>query len=151
MPEEGAQLIAHAVVIPDGVRQQALHAIRTGLFGMFGDLPAIFPGDVTDDGLQVEPGVTARLGARKTGRQALMQVEQAQRPAANVAGGWPRWWWCGVVWYGSGASCFSRFGWITQTRGFGASRVSHVRANCTKFFLIWGKFPGKWLCLQVPL
>src|SRR6266852_7756663 len=29
--------------IPDGPREQALHAIGTGLFGMFCNLPAIFP------------------------------------------------------------------------------------------------------------
>src|SRR6266700_176971 len=72
LPEEGAQLIAYPVVIPDGVRQQTLHAVGPQLFGMLSDLPAIFPGDVTDDGLQVAPGATAWLGARKTGRQARM-------------------------------------------------------------------------------
>src|SRR5205807_4211852 len=94
---EGTQIIAHPVVIPDGLRKQTLHAIGPQLFGMLSDLPAIFPGNVTDDGLQVEQGATARLGARKTGRQALMQMEQVQGPAANLAQGWPGLWWCGMV------------------------------------------------------
>ncbi len=97
LPEEGAQLIAHPFVIPDGVREQTLHAIRTAVFGVLSDLPAIFPGDLTDDGVQVEQGVTARLGARKTRRQALMQVAQAQRPSANLAQSWLGWLWCGMV------------------------------------------------------
>ncbi len=44
-------LIANAIFIPDRPREQALHAIGTGLFGVFSDLPAIFSGDLADDGL----------------------------------------------------------------------------------------------------
>jgi len=84
-------------VIPDGLGEQTLHAIGPEFFGMLSNLPAIFPGDVTDDGLQVAQGVTARFGARKTGRKALMQVEQAQGPGANLAQSWLSWRWCGMV------------------------------------------------------
>ena len=97
MPEEGAQIIAPPRFIPDGSREQTLHARGSLLFGMLSDLPAIFPGDITDDGLQVEQSATAWLGSRKTRTQTLMQVEQAQRPGANLAQGWPGLLWCGMV------------------------------------------------------
>ena len=97
LAEEGAQFIAHPVVIPDGLREQTLHAVGSEFFGMLSDLPAIFPGDVTDDGLQVAQGTTAWLGARKTGRQARMQMQQAHGPGANLAQGWLGWLWCGII------------------------------------------------------
>src|SRR6266700_267951 len=95
--EEGAHLIAYPVVIPDGVRQQTLHAVGPQLFGMLSDLPAIFPGDVTDDGLQVAQGATAWLGAGKMRRQAGMQMKQAHGPGANLAQGGLGLLWCGIV------------------------------------------------------
>ena len=51
LADKGAQFIAHPVVIPDGSREQALHARGAELTGVFGDLPAIFAGDVAEDGL----------------------------------------------------------------------------------------------------
>jgi hypothetical protein len=38
------------------------------LFGVFGDLPAIFARDVTDDGLQIQQGATAWFGSGKMAR-----------------------------------------------------------------------------------
>src|SRR2546421_4375525 len=143
VPEEATQLIAHAVVIPDGLGKQTLHGIRTGVFGVFGDLPAIFPGDVTDDGVQVEQGVTARLGARKTGRQARMQMEQAQGPAGNLAQRWLGWLWCGMV--RRLHAFLVSDGRTTRTRGMCSGSVSHLDEMGTKSVLLRGIFPGKWL------
>src|SRR5437588_9983598 len=107
---------------------------------MLSDLPAIFPLDLTDDGLQVAQGATAWLGACKTRRQARMQVEQAQGPAANVAWGWPGLCWCGII-MGLHVVLVSD-GQRTQ-ESFRSSSVSHRRAKSTKFLLIRGIFPGK--------
>ena len=83
LADQGAQDIAYAVFVPDGTREQALHAIGTGLFGLFSDLPTIFSGNVTEESLQVEQGVLADFGARKMGSQTLLHLAQAQRPGAN--------------------------------------------------------------------
>jgi hypothetical protein len=47
----GAQVITHALRIPDRVREQALHAIGAPFSSMFGQLPAIFTGRITQDAL----------------------------------------------------------------------------------------------------
>jgi hypothetical protein len=61
-------------LVPDGAREQTLHAIGPLLFGVFSDLPAIFARNVTEHSLQIEQGMTAWFGAREVGRQALMQM-----------------------------------------------------------------------------
>ncbi len=73
--DPGAQFIAAAVLVPDGAGEQALHAVGVGLSGVFGDLPAILAGDVTENGLQIQQGMLAGFGARKTGGDALVQLE----------------------------------------------------------------------------
>src|SRR5437660_12794885 len=42
LADQGTHLIAHRVLIPDGAGEQALHAIRVSLSGLFSELPAIF-------------------------------------------------------------------------------------------------------------
>jgi hypothetical protein len=54
-----------------------------GLPSVFSDLPAIFPGKVAQEGLQVEQGVVRRFGTRKAGGDALVQGAQGQGPAAE--------------------------------------------------------------------
>lgn len=76
-------LIAYGVLVPNGAREQSLHAVGTRLPGVFGDLPANFSGDVTQDGLQVQQGMLVDFGARKAGRQALMELVQAHGPGAH--------------------------------------------------------------------
>src|SRR6266852_7829626 len=53
LADQGAQFITHACFVPDGAREQALHAVRPELPSVFSDLPAIFAGDLAEDGLQV--------------------------------------------------------------------------------------------------
>jgi hypothetical protein len=55
--DQSAQLIADGVLIPDGLREQALHARGGGFSRLFGDLPAIFAWDITEDGLQVAQSI----------------------------------------------------------------------------------------------
>ena len=95
--DQGAQVITHACFVPDGAREQALHAVGPSLSGVFSDLPAIFSGDVAEDGLQVKEGVLADFGARKMGRQPLMHLPQAQCPGANGPQAWFGWRGCGIL------------------------------------------------------
>jgi hypothetical protein len=77
--------------VPDRPREQALHAVGTGVFGVLGDLPPIFPLDLAEEGLQGEQSVLTWLGASEGGSQALMQMAQGQGPATNLIQGWPDW------------------------------------------------------------
>ena len=97
LPGEGAQIIAHPFFIPDGSRKQSLDPIGPVLFGMLSDLPAIFSGDVAENGLQIEQTVTAGFQSSKTGTQTLMPVVQGQRPPGDLLGGWPDLLVCGMV------------------------------------------------------
>jgi len=77
LADQRSQLIANAGFVPDRLGEQALDTIGAQLSGLFGDLPAIFAWDVTDDGLQVEQSMTAWFGASKIRTQTLMDVLQA--------------------------------------------------------------------------
>jgi hypothetical protein len=55
-----------------------------GLASVFSDLSAIFPGNIAQDGLQVEQRMVAWLGASEAGGDALVQVAQGQGPAADL-------------------------------------------------------------------
>ncbi len=70
---QGAQDIAHGILVPDGAGEQTLDAIGMQQTGVFSDLPAVFPGDLTEDGLQVEQSMPTRLGTGKAGGKALME------------------------------------------------------------------------------
>jgi len=89
LADQRTQIIADAGFVPDGAREQALHAVGPGLPSVFSDLPAIFSRDGTSDGLQVEQHVLADFGASKAGTQTLMQVEQAKAPTPNLTQPWP--------------------------------------------------------------
>ncbi len=97
LAHQGAQFIAAAVLVPDGPREQALYAVRSGLPGIFGNLPAIFSGNFAEDGLQVHQRVRTHFRACKIRQEALMELEQAHGPAANSSQGWHDWRGCGRV------------------------------------------------------
>jgi hypothetical protein len=67
------------------------------LSGVFSDLPAVFAGDLTEDGLQIEQGMLTDFGTSKTGRQLLMHLPQAQCPGANGTQAWFGWRGCGIL------------------------------------------------------
>ena len=48
-----AQVVAYQIGIPDGAKEQALHAIGACFSGVFGQVPAIFALYVTEQSLQV--------------------------------------------------------------------------------------------------
>jgi hypothetical protein len=87
--DQGAQFVAHRVLVPDGCREQALHAVGTGLPGVFSDLPAIFARDGTSDGLQVAQGMMMGFWAREVGTQPRMQLAQVFVPSADLTERWP--------------------------------------------------------------
>jgi len=135
MQDERAHFVANALFIPDGPRKQALHAIGTSLFGVFGDLPALFSGNLADDGLQIEQRVVAWFGARKVGSQALMQADQGQRPASYLLQGWSGVIPCGMV--GRLHALLVSDGHLSRCFFFLVE--CHIASEkCTRFFLAWG-------------
>jgi hypothetical protein len=72
--DQGAQVVTHRVLVPNGCREQALDAIRARLPGLFSDLPAIFARHIAEHRLQVAPGTLVDFGARKVGTQPGMQL-----------------------------------------------------------------------------
>jgi len=140
-----SQLIANPSLIPDRPREQALHAVGTGLSGVFCDLPAIFSGDLADDGLQLEQGVLAWFRASKVGSQALMQLDQGQRPSSYLLQRWSDFMVCGMVerlhaFLFSDGSLFKGV--------FVLCRVSHRKREMHEAFFIEGEI---WIRLKVPL
>ena len=55
-----------------------------GLPGLFGELPAIFAGHVTEHGLQVAQGVLMGFWAREVGTQPRMHLAQVFVPPADL-------------------------------------------------------------------
>jgi hypothetical protein len=84
LADKGAQFIADAVFVPDGVREQALYAIGPQFSGLFSNLPAIFARNGTEDGLQVEQGMSAGFRSREVRRDSLMELAQGQGPATHL-------------------------------------------------------------------
>jgi hypothetical protein len=68
----------------NGTSLAAYFIVRPELQSVFSDLPAIFAGDLAEDGLQVEQSVLAGFGASEAGRDLLVQVAQGQGPAAHL-------------------------------------------------------------------
>jgi len=89
LADQGTQVIAHGVLVPDGGGEQALDAKGAGLSGLFGDLPAIFAREVTEDGLQVVQGMLVGLRAREVGTQPRMPLAQVVVPSADLTQAWP--------------------------------------------------------------
>jgi len=70
------QVVTHQIGIPDGTGKQALHAIRAGFSGVFGQLPAIFALDATEESLQVEQSTTTRFWPGETRGDTGMQLPE---------------------------------------------------------------------------
>ena len=83
LADKGTPFIADAVFVPDCVREQALYAIGSQFSGLFSDLPAIFAGNGTSDGLQIEQGMLAGFRSREVRCDALMELAQGQGPATH--------------------------------------------------------------------
>src|SRR6266566_2188439 len=92
-----AQIITHQIGIPDRLGQQALHAIRSSLSGMFSQLPAILAFNGTENALQIGQCAPTRFRSRKTRRNAGMETDERLCPTADFAGGRPRSKWGGML------------------------------------------------------
>jgi hypothetical protein len=97
LDDKRAQFITNAFFVPGGSREQALDAIGLWLSGVFSDLPAIFSGDLAENGLQVEQGMMMGFVTSKMGAQTLMQLAQAHEPSANRTQSCPGFFGCGMV------------------------------------------------------
>ena len=84
LDQGGTQGIAYARFVPHGMGEQTLYAIGMSLASVFSDVPAIFPGNIAQEGLEVEQRVVAWFGASEAGGDALVQVAQGQGPAADL-------------------------------------------------------------------
>ena len=84
LADKGSQFIADAIFVPDRVREQALYAIGSQFSGLFSNLPAIFAGNGTSDGLQIEQGMLAGFRSREVRCDALMELAQGQGPATHM-------------------------------------------------------------------
>lgn len=129
---ERAHFVANPIFIPDGPREQALHAIGTSLFGMLSDLPAIFSLDLTEDSLQIEQGALAWFGASKAGSQALMEVTQGQGPSSYLLLRWSDFFVCGMV-EGLHTLLFLT---DTSSKSFRSFRVSHRDREMHEAFFV---------------
>src|SRR5260221_2660603 len=63
----GAQFVTNAVLIPDGISQEALHAIGAAFSGLFGELPSIFARHITQDALEVQEATMAGVRSSHIG------------------------------------------------------------------------------------
>jgi hypothetical protein len=82
-----AQIITHQISIPDRLREQALHAMRSGLSGMLGQVPAIFALATTQQALQVRQNTPTRFWSDKARGNSRMQLSEQLCPVRNVSRG----------------------------------------------------------------
>ena len=95
--DQGAQVVTHRVLVPNGCREQALDAIRARLPGLLSDLPAIFARNVAQHGLQVAQGVLMGFWAGEVGTEPCMQLTQVFVPPADLWERGPHLYRCGML------------------------------------------------------
>src|SRR5713101_1310024 len=83
----GSHVVADPIDIPFGTGEQALHAKGCGFSGMFGQLPAIFALDGTEQSLQVEQRPPTRFWSGKARGKTSMQLGKGLTPLGNVGRG----------------------------------------------------------------
>ena len=83
----GAQVVAHALGVPDRLGEQALHAVGRSFAGLLGQLPAVFALDRAQEALQVQKRSMTRFRAGKARGQAAMQVGEFKRPGRHMRRG----------------------------------------------------------------
>ncbi len=138
--DQGAQVVAHRVLVPDGCREQALHAIRAGLPGLFSDLPAIFSGHVTQDRLQVAQGMLVDFGACEVRTQPRVQLAQVVVPPADFTKRWPDWRRCGML---RGLHAVLAFDEGYQSEGLQLLAWHIEASNARSGPGVQGHFPGR--------
>ncbi len=87
LQDVATQVLTHETRIPDGAREQAVHAVRGGFPGVFGQLPAIFAFNAAQDPLQISQGTTTRFCSGKAGSNAGMQLTEGVCPLHDLGRG----------------------------------------------------------------
>jgi hypothetical protein len=100
----GAQFVPDATLIPDGIGQEALHAIGAAFSGLFSELPAIFARHITQDTLEVQEGTMVGW-RREQNREQCVRGEIVTRLPNGSRRGWLSL--IRPVCYGASASRFS--------------------------------------------
>jgi hypothetical protein len=81
------QIVAHAISIPDGAGEQALHPIGTRFSGVFGQLPTVFARGGTEDPVQKRQRTTTRFEPGKARSDPGMQAIQFLGPSHHISDG----------------------------------------------------------------
>jgi hypothetical protein len=76
----GTQIVAHQIRVPGRAVEQALHPVWSGFSGVFGQLPAIFALDGTDDAFEIGQCSTTGFRASETRGNAGMQAFEFLSP-----------------------------------------------------------------------
>ena len=87
LQDVGAQVVAHALGVPDRLGKQALHPVGRGFAGLFCQLPAVFALDGAQQALQVLQRPLTWFRAGKTRDEATMQVNEFVGPGRHVSRG----------------------------------------------------------------
>ena len=82
-PDGAAQVIAHAVSVPPGPRQQVLHPVRRGIPGLPGDRPAVLARQLSQQAQHERPRPPPRLPA-ETRADLDHQLIERPEPAVRV-------------------------------------------------------------------
>ena len=82
-----AQVVTHAVRIPDRLGEQALHTIGPGFSGLLGQVPAIFALAATQQALQVRQSTTTRFWSGKARGNPRMQMGEGLSPLHDLGRG----------------------------------------------------------------
>ena len=91
LERQRAYLVAHAIFIPDGLGEQALHAVGSRFAGVFGQLPTIFALDMAQHALHKVPQTLIRLWSGKVAGQTRVHLQQGATPTHYVRKGRQQW------------------------------------------------------------
>src|ERR1035441_6431917 len=82
--DEAAQVIAHAVGVPPGPRQEMLHPIRGRVPGMLSDSPAVLAWQAGQQAQHERPRPAPRLYSAETRADPDHQLIEQSQPAGRV-------------------------------------------------------------------
>jgi hypothetical protein len=131
--DEGTEVIANSIDVPDGPREQALHAIGGGFACLLSQLPAIFALGGAQNALHKPQGSCVRLWSGEAGSQTSVQCIQVLVPLDKIG---DRRQWCGrcVI-----LKVLHLFLFRVTHKDMFTFRVSHEAEKCMKLFLFGEK------------
>jgi site-specific DNA recombinase len=84
LDEVGADVIAHAVVVPHRPGEQVLHPIRGGIAGVLGDRPAVLAWHVSEQAAHERPGPPAKVHPSEPTCDPAQHLVELLLPAGRV-------------------------------------------------------------------